>query len=605
MTIKRRGVAFMAVTAASALVLAACGGDDDGTTDDNGAPDDNGAAEDPDPDADPGDEPSDVVVTYASEQEFTNYANNTSEGNLLANQHVVNQVKGSFWRYGPDGLAHPDEEFGTYDVVSEDPLMVEFNLHPESVWSDGEPIECLDWIFGWAARSGYFQHPTDTNDEGDPLPLFSTSGVTGYEDWVKPDCELGDKTFTAEYETPNANWVLYAAVDMPAHVVAREAGMSNEELLQAIRDEDVDALLPAAEFYNTGWVMAPGELLPEELIPSSGRYKLTDWQAGQSITAEWNENYWGTPPAAKTIVFRFLDQDQQTQALDNLDVDIIDPQPSPDLVNQLQGLQGVNVHIADSFTYEHVDFNMRPGHYFEDRDLREAFAKCLPRELIVENLIHPVNPDAQVLNARLTYAFQPDYDYQIEGSGADAYAEQDIDGARAILEDKDMVGTEVRIVYTEANVRRQDQVALIRDACNEAGWDVVDAGSSDPFGVEIPDGNFDIAMFAWIGSGYVAGTASTFMTPQACTAEGTGNNNVCYSNETVDSLYRELLQEVDIDAQRELVKQIEAQLWEDLPTIPLFNHEYLLAWADDVEGVTPNPTQHGVTATKHEWERAL
>ncbi|NDL59782.1 ABC transporter substrate-binding protein [Phytoactinopolyspora mesophila] len=602
MTIKRRGAAFVAVAAASALVLAACGSDDDGATDDNGTAEENGEA---DENGDPGDAPNDVVVTYAAEQEFTNYANNTSEGNLSANTQVLNQVKGNFWDYGPDGLVIPNEEFGNYDVVSEDPLMVEFNINPDAIWSDGEPIDCLDWMLGWAARSGYYEHPTDTDDDGDPVTLFSSAGTTGYAEWVKPDCELGDKTMTAEYETPNASWVLYDAVDMPAHVVAREAGMTNEELLQAIRDDDVDALLPAAEFYNTGWVMAPGELLDEELIPSSGPYKLTDWQAGQSITAEYNENYWGTPPAAETIIFRFIDAQQQTQALENLEIDIMDPQPTADLVDQLEGLQNVEVHVDESFVYEHVDFNMRSGHYFEDRDLREAFAKCLPRELIVENLIHPVNPDAVVLDARLTYSFQDDYDFQVEGSAAPDYAEQDIEGARQILEDKDMVDTEVRIVYTEANVRRQDQVALIRDACNEAGWDVVDAGSSDPFGVEIPEGNFDIAMFAWVGSGYVAGTASTFMTPASCTPEGTGNNSQCYSSETVDDLYAELLQEVDIDAQRELVKQIEAELWADIPTIPLFTHPYLLAWADDVTGVTPNPTQQGVTSTKHEWNRAL
>ncbi|NED98060.1 ABC transporter family substrate-binding protein [Phytoactinopolyspora alkaliphila] len=602
MTTKRRGAAFLAVAAASALVLAACGGDD---ADETPADDDGGAAEEQ-PDPDTGEGPSDVEVVYAAEQEFTNYANNTSEGNLLANTHVLNQVKGGFWNYGPDGLVVPDEEFGTYDLVSDDPQTIEFNINPDAVWSDGEPIDCDDFLLGWAAQSGYYEHPTETTADGEPATLFSTAGTTGYADWVKPDCEPGDKTITVEYETVNASWVLYTAVDMPAHVVAREGGMaSGDELIEAIRNDDIDALLPAAEFYNTGFVMSPGELLPEEIIPSSGRYKLTDWQAGQSITMEYNENYWGTPPAARTIIFRFLDANQQAQALQNQEIDIMDPQPSTDLVNQLEGMAGVEVHVDESFTYEHVDFNLRGDHYFNDPNLRRSFGLCLPRQLMVENLIHPQNPDAEVLNARLTYSFQPDYDFQIDGNGWEDFAEQDIDESRRLLEEADMVGTEVRIVYTEANPRRVDQVALIRDACNQAGWDVVDAGSADPFGVEIPDGNFDVAMYAWIGSGYVAGTASTFMTPSSCTPEGTGNNSQCYSSEVVDDLYRELLQEVDVDAQRELVKQIETQLWADLPTIPLFTHPYLLAWAEDVEGITPNPTQQGVTSTKHEWNRAL
>lgn len=168
-----------------------------------------------------------------------------------------------------------------------------------------------------------------------------------------------------------------------------------------------------------------------------------------------------------------------------------------------------------------------------------------------------------------------------------------------------MVGTEVNIVYTGDNPRRRDQVALIRDHCNEAGWDVQDGGSDDPYGTDLPQGNFDVAMFGWIGSGYVSGTSSTFMTPPSCTPEGSGNNTQCYSSEEVDALYEQLLAEPDWEAQRELVKQIEAQLWEDLPTLPLFTHPYLVAYYDDLQGIEPNPTQQGVTWNKDEWSRAM
>lgn len=606
MSIKRRGTAFLGFAIASALVLAACGsddGDENGAGDESGSGDENGTG---DEEGASGDAPAEVEIKYALEAEFTSYNNDTSEGNLFTNQHVLNGVEGNFWEYGPDGLAVPDEEYGTYELVSEDPLTIEYTLHPDAVWSDGTPIDCDDMLLKWAAQSGAYEHPTQMDETtGEPATLFSADGTTGFEDWVKPDCEPGDKSLTVVYEKVFASWeVIAPGGGMPAHVAYGEAGLTEEEFIQAVRDDDVDALLPVAEFYNTGWTFDPGQLPDESLIPSSGPYKLTEWQAGQSITMEYNENYWGTPPKAKTVIFRILEQDQQAQALQNQEVDVMDPQPNPDLVSQLEEMPGVELHVGESFTYEHLDFNLREGHYFQDRELREAFAKCVPRELMVENLIRTQNPEAQVLNARLTYSFQEDYDLQIEGSGHDAYAEQDIDGARQILEDKDMVGTDVRIVYTAANPRRVDQVALIRDACNEAGWNVIDGGAEDPFGVEIPEGNFDIAMFAWIGSGYVSGTSSTFMTPEACTPEGTGNNSQCYSSEAVDGLYEQLLAEPDLEAQRGLVKQIEAELWKDLPTFPLFTHPYLVAWYDDVEGIEPNPTQQGITWNKEVWTRS-
>ena len=596
MIIKRRGAKVAALAAAAALVLAACG--DEAPEADEPADDaaDESAEE-------PADGPDDVQIIYASEQEFAAYNNGTADQNAFRNTHVLNQVITWFWFYGPDGFAIPNEEYGTYELVSEDPQTVEYTYHPDATWSDGTPIDCDDLLLMWAANSNTYYLGED--EDGNPSPLFSTSGSSGWEDWQKPDCNDGDKTITVVYDQPYADWeaVGRPTDPVPAHVVAEQGGLTSEEFIEAIRNDDVDALADAADFFNNGWVMNPGELLPEEMIPSSGPYKITEWVAGESITMEQNEAYWGEPPASKTIIFRFLDQDQQAQALDNREVDLIDPQPNPDLLNQLEGMQGVEVETGDSFVYEHLDFNMAPGHYFEDRELREAFAKCVPRELIVENLVRPQNPGAEVLNARNTYSFQPDYDYQIEGTAYENYMEVDIEGARQILEDADEVGLEVRIGYQTPNPRRTNTVELIRDSCNEAGFEIVDHGMDPFFGGGLDEGDFDVALFGWVGSAYVSGTASTFETVQACQPGQKGNNNGCYSSEVVDDLYGQLLGELDVDAQRELVKEIETVLWEDLPTIPLFTHESLVAWVDDVQGIVNNQTQGGVTWNKDEWSR--
>lgn len=602
---RSRGIRLAVVVAAASLVLAACGGDDPAEDEAGDEPADEPTDQEP---ADEPDAPADVQIVFAGEQEFSSYNNATAAENARRNVEVLNGVVGSFYNIGPDGLAVPNENYGTYELVSEDPQIVEYTYHPDAQWSDGTPLGCADWLLYWAANSGYYEHPTATNeDTGDPLPLFSSSGTSGVEDWVKPDCEQGDETIQIEYTRPYADWEVNSGRPgdrMPAHVAAEQAGLTTEEFIQAVRDDDVEALLGVAEFYNNGWVMNPGELLPEELMPSSGPYKIVEWVAGESVTLEYNEAYWGPPPASRTIVHRFLAQDQMPQALANGEVDIIDPQPNPDLANQVEGIQGVVVETGDQFTYEHLDFNMRPGHFFEDRQLREAFANCVPRQLIVENLIQPMNPDAAVLNARNTYSFQPDYDFQVEGSAAQDYAENDVDAARQILADTGNAGLEVRIGYFTPNPRRTSTVELVRDACEEAGFTIVDAGSDTFFGTELPEGNYDVALFGWIGSGYVSGTASTFMTPESCATGTTGNNYGCYSNPEVDELYNELLVELDIEAQRGIVKDIEAQLWEDLPTIPLFTFPSLTAWAEDVQGIVNNQSQDTITWNKHEWTRS-
>jgi peptide/nickel transport system substrate-binding protein len=592
---RRRGVKAVAFAAAAALALTACGGDDpDPTTD----PTD--GTTDPGP-TDPGEE---IVITYAAEQEFASYNNSTADQNAFRNTLVLNGVQGSFWRFAPSGFAEPDLDFGTYELVSDDPQVVEYSINPDAIWSDGEPIDCADMLLQWAANSGTYM-TGEQDEDGNDIPLFSTAGTTGFSDWEKPDCADGDKTLTVTYANVYATWEAIGAVGMPAHIVAEQGGLTKAELADAIRNDDVDAMRDAAEFYNSGWVMNPGQLLDESLIPSSDRYKLDEWVAGEFLSLVRNESYWGTPGNADRIVFRFLEQDQQAQALDNREVDIIDPQPNPDLVNQLQGMQGVVVETGESFTYEHMDFNMRPGGLFQDNlELREAFALCVPRQRIIDNLIAPQNPNAQVLNARLTYSFQPDYDFQVAGGRGEAW-EQDIEASAAMLAELGAEGTEVRIGYQTPNPRRSNVVSLVVDACGEAGFEIVDAGVDDFFGRALAEGDWDIAMFAWVGSGYVSGTASTFSTPEQCATGFTGNNFGCYSNADVDALYAELLAELDGDAARQLVKQIEDILWEELPTFPLFTFPALAAWADDVEGVVDNKTQGGITWNMYDWNRAF
>jgi peptide/nickel transport system substrate-binding protein len=607
MLMRRRTVTVTAFAAVAALVLSACGDDaaDTEPTDDDTEVEDTDDEDDEadDEDAADDDAPAGGTVVYAAEQEFASYNNNTADQNAFRNTLVLNGVLDGFWVFNPAGFAEPNETLGTYSLVSEDPQTVEYVVNDEATWSDGTPIACADMLLTWAANSGTYQSG-ETNDDGDPLPLFSTAGTAGYEDWAKPDCNVEDKTLTVVYDNVYATWEAIDPIGVPAHIVAEQGGLSLEEFVEAIRNDDIDALRDAAEFYNSGWVMNPGELLDEALMPSSGPYKLSEWIAGESLTLTLNENYYGPAPANDTVVFRFLDQDQMAQALQNGEVDVIDPQPNPDLLNQLEGMAGVVVETADQFVYEHLDFNMGPDQPFADRDLREAFALCVPRQRIVENLIRPQNPEAEVLQARLTYSFQPDYADQVAATNAADYAEQDIEAAAAILEEKGMVGMDVRIGYQQPNPRRTNQVELIRDACNEAGFNIIDNGTDDFFGVGLDQSEFEVALFAWVGSAYVSGAASTFQTPPACAPGQKANNNGCYSSAEVDDLFGQLLTELDPDAARELVKQIETILWQDLPTIPLFTFPGLAAYAEDVQGVEINFSQGGITWNMEEWSRS-
>ncbi|MDV6011550.1 ABC transporter family substrate-binding protein [Haloechinothrix sp. LS1_15] len=569
-----------ALVASGALVLSACADNGEDEAADNG---DVGG-----------------TITLAWPQPYDSFNNTTAGANSFANGIVNEWVTTGFWNYaGEDGEVTPNETFGSYEQVSEEPLAVEYSIHEDAVWSDGEPIDCADAMLWWAVQSGQV---------GD----FSQVSTMGIEDTVEPECEPGDKDFTLEYEQPFADWHNNGPGQgnnamMPAHVVAEQGGLSTEELIEAIREGDDDALTEAAEFFNEGWLI-DGALPEEEIIPSSGPYKLDSYAEGQHVTLTYNENYWGEPPNTGTIVIREIPEEQQVQALENREVDIINPQPTVDMANQIEAAEaaGIESTVDDQYSYEHLDFNFDSGPFADSLELREAFALCVPRQTIVENLIQPVQPDAEVKDVRNIAPWDPGFDEAIDRSSEfiEEYGEQDIERARQILEEEDAVGTEVRL-ETLDNERRNNAGTLIVQNCEEAGFDMEFVSTGDFFDTDggLSQGTFDVAMFAWIGSSVLSNWNSTYETPDECTAEAKGNNNGCYSDPAMDQMLDDILRETDRDEALSIAADIERHLWEDLVTIPLYQHPNIAAWQPDIENLVMNPTQTGLVWNMPEWSR--
>ncbi|WP_449064363.1 ABC transporter family substrate-binding protein [Planomonospora algeriensis] len=568
---------FLAAVAGGALLLSACAGENSASE-----PATSGSAS--------ASAPAAQTVTYAYEQEFHSYNNNTTAENATRNAGPLQRVLTGFWIYGENGKITPNTDFGTYEKTSDDPLTVEYTINDKAVWSDGTPIDCDDVMLWWGWRSG-------------KVKGFSAADTNGVQDTKMPECEKGGKKFTLIYDKPFADWHANGPATtevMPAHVVAKQDGLSEEDFIAAVRDLDDKKLAKGIKFFNEGWVIE-GSLPDPALIPSSGPYKLSKLDAGQSLTFVANDKWWGAPPATPTIVERFIALDEQAQALQNREVQIVEPQPGPDVLNQLKALEGVKVNATTQYTFEHLDFNFDSSP-FKDKALREAFAKCVPRQLIVDNLIKPVDPEAKTLDIRNVAPFQSNYDAVLQASGGPgAYAQQDIEGAKALLEKAGKTGLKVKIGYQTPNPRRTAAVQLIADSCNKAGFKIEDGGSEDFFGTVMPANNYDVALFAWAGSSLVSGWASTYTTPKKCDGESKGNNNGCYSNKKVDELVAQLNSTTDVAAQDPIIAEIEKTLWADLATIPLFQHPGLSAWDETLQGVVPNPAQSTITWNMDKW----
>lgn len=564
MTSRRSGKKVWALCAVGALGLSACStGGGEAQSTESGS--------------------SDATITMAHEQEFSAYNNTTSGNNAVKNAVVLNQVVPSFWEWGPKGAVRRVEDFGTYSKTSDDPLTVEYKVAEKAIWSDDDPLDCDDFYLQWMAQSGKFAAGN-----------FTPASTTGFDRMQPPQCEEGDKNVKIVFDQPYADWETAfggpGAPMMPAHIVEKQTGVAS--IVEAAKANNPADLEKIGTFWNNGWTLSPGELKPD-ITPSSGPYMLDSWKAGESITLKANPKWWGTPARTGTIVVKFIDQTAQAQALQNGDVQVAQPQPNTDVLNQLKKAgEEVTVLQGDEYSFEHLDFNFERA--FADPTLRKAFARCVPRDKIVNDLIKPVNADAKPMDARLRFPFEPGFDAYVKALGVESYSKPNLDEAKQLMAGKPKV--DVRIGYIAGNPRRASQVALIKESCDQAGFNVIDAANPNFFesGQGLEAGDFDVALYAWQGSSLVVPNVSIYKS-------GGGQNHGGAKNPQVDALLDQLAGETDSDKQVQILQQVDKLLWDDLATIPLFTFPSLVGYSSAIDGVVAQPAQSQISWNMQEW----
>lgn len=615
----------MAIVAAGALALSACTSD----SGDSGAGGDNGGSEDSEgggstegsestdgatesmaegemadtakPDIGEVTTTDDEIFFSAGEVEWEAYNELTSATYSTYNSIVTDRLRETFWYFGTDGTIYPNENFGSYEVTSEDPLTVEYTISDDAVWEDGTPVTYNDFLLMWA-----IENPAVLFPEGEgPFDPVSTS----FGEFVPegPQGEIDGKTFTLEFGQPYPDWEILLSPPLPAHVVAEQAGMEPAALAQAILDRDISNMDAVAEFWNSGWTFADKQLPDPALVPSMGPYSLNGatWNSPESLTLVPNESYWGPPPATARYTVRFAAPETHVQALENGDINVVEPQATVDTVNQIEALgEGFTMLVGDELTWEHLDFNFAESSPFSEANgglaAREAFAMCVPRQQIVDNLIVPINPTAEVMNLREVFPFQDNYDEVVAEAYDGRYDEVDIEGATAKLEEAGLTTpVDVRIGYSGPNQRRTDEVTAIKASCDQAGFNIIDIGDPTFFeaGGILDSGDWEVALFAWAGSGQIASGQNIYSTDAPQNYGG-------FSNQEVDEAWDALASSNDPEVWARQTPIIEKLLWDNLFGIPLFAHPGVVAHDASIQNVVFNSTQSGIPWNADQWVRA-
>ncbi len=563
-------------------------------------------------------------VTVGWNQPFYSYNDATSNGNATANANVKYLMNSGFSYYNPDQELVQDTSFGTYEKTSDDPLTVTYTINDDVTWSDGTPVDAADLLLVWAAGSGNLntvdadkvERNPDTNVPVEGQGVYFDTSAAGLP-FVTQTPEIDGKSMTLVYDEPFADWEVEMglnAITVPAHVTAGEAlGIDDPQeakdaLIKAVQDKDEEALSKIANFWNSGYDYSS---LPDndKLYLSNGAYLMKDFVENQYMTLEANPDYKGDRQAVfETLTIRWNEDPlAQAQSLANGEIDMFAPQATTDVLDAVEAIDGVEVSAGVEGTYEHVDLVFNNGGPFDPKSyggdeekanlVRQAFLHAVPRQEIVDKLVKPLNPEATVRNSFLVTEGAPGYDEIVAENGSSEFAEADVAKSKQLLQEAGVkTPIDVRMMFAEGNVRRENEFALMQPALKEAGFNLIDRRNVD-WGSKLGDGTYDAVFFGWQStSTAVSGNQETFKT-------GGLNNLIGYSNPEVDKLFRELVLTTDEAQQIELQLEIEKLLFEDAIGITLFQFPGVAAWnTARVENVQPAPLAPTIFYGFWEWQ---
>jgi peptide/nickel transport system substrate-binding protein len=510
------------------------------------------------------------TVLFGDEQEPTILNGWLIDGNSLVTSKVmVNQWPGAY-RIQPDFSYAPYVLDGEAEFT-EDPFSVTYTILDDADWSDGTPITVDDMIFTF-----------ELYDEDAPHADQMTTRA-GYE--LITDFEVdGEKTITFNFEEPYAAWQLLFSEILPAHV---------------LDGEDFETVM--------------NDSLPDV---SGGPFVFESWDQGTQLTMVRNDAFWGDDVALEQLVMRYVpDTTTLTQQMRGGEIDVYDPQPQIELIQQLEEVSDrIEFEVGLGAVWEHIDFNtLVPG---LDKDyVRQAIALGINRQQIVETLVTPVDPDAEVLQQPFWMTnsefYEPTYDQW----------DHDPDAARQLLEDNGCTEGDggiyecegdrlaFRFGTTGGNERRELTQQLVQADLANVGIEITienDEGATFFERLNTPDNcdgvcDYDLALFAWVGSPDPSGNANIYGCDEG--DEPRPQNWTVYCDEELTSLMDEANSTVDPDANADLWNQAAAVIAEGVPIIPLFQQPQIVAWENTISGPQLNATNQTNLWNSGEWAR--
>ncbi|WAC89631.1 ABC transporter substrate-binding protein [Mycobacterium sp. Aquia_213] len=515
-------------------------------------------------------------IDYVVDGPLSSYNANTTVGFASAGAQAFARTLTGFGYHGPDGQVVADHDFGSVSVVGGSPLVLDYQIADNAVYSDGKPLTCDDLVLAWAAQSGRF-------------PGFDAATQAGYVDIANIDCIPGQKkarvSFIPDRGVVDYTQLFAATTMMPSHVIADQL---NIDVTATLLSNNASSVAQIAQLWNTTWDLKPG-LKHDEILkrfPSSGPYKIESVLDDGAVVLVANDRWWGPKAITKRITVSPQAPDIQDR-VNNRSVDVVDV------------AAGSSGTLATPDNYDRTDVAaagieqliFAPQGPLAQANARRAFALCTPRDVIAHDA------GVAIANSRLSPVSE-DAVAQADGAAeAGPFNKADPVAARAALGGAPLA---VRIGYQGPNARLAVTVGTITKSCTAAGINVSNVTLDTSGPQALKDGKIDVLLASTGGAGGSGSTGSSSMDAYDLHS-GNGNNLSAYANPQVDGIIGALAVSGDPAERVRLLAEGAPVLWGDMPTLPLYRQQRTLLMSKKMYAVSANPTRWGAGWNMDRW----
>ena len=462
---------------------------------------------------------------------LTSFPENFNELNIDGNTADVGSIvtptlPGAFVTQADGTLKLNTDYFTSAKLISSTPQVVTYTINPKAVWSDGSAITWEDLKAEVDACSGRDKRYLIASRAGFERVKSVTRGVDEREAVI---------TFAAPY----AEWRAMFAGGMQPHSMTA--------------DPDV---------FNKGQLDAPG--------PSAGPFVVsTVDRAAQRIVLTRNPRWWGARPRLDSITFLVLDPTAVIPALQNKAIDAAGVGSLDDIVTA-QRTPGIVIRSAPAPTWYHFTFNGAPGSIMADERLRLAICRGIDRQAIVDVVQHGLTAHPAPLNNHVYVAGQVGYqDNSAPGAYDPDQARRDLDALgwklNGTVREKDGRELVVRDAFVDAQSSRQIAIVAQHTLAQIGVKLELDAKPANGFFSQyVSVGNFDVTQFGWVGNAFPLSAL-----PQIYTSDGDSNFGKI-GGAAIDAKIDQTLSQLNPEAARALANQVDAMIWQEGFSLPLF-----------------------------------